>query len=311
MRNHRHIRTISILLASLLGGVLLTASPVSAASKKLCNPETESQWATLRVYGTVVNFEKNGAKPVDAKAYAQQVKTIVDETVTSVAYGTEILLLVGASADSGTGTPQGNQRTAEARAKSVYSTLRRALNPTDVGRIYGSTVGTVTSDPGEAGRKAWVTVLKCTVAPETPKPAYDRSKSGKEFTCDPAKTKVSYLLTETWQFQPAKPSYKDGLKPADETVYTTGIANVSAKMLQAIDGSGGVHVQVTGSSTATGRSRSNDSLATGRAKTVANALIAAAKSDARYDADKVGLRVIGTRLRTDQPQVKVTLSYCP
>jgi len=306
------------LTATTLLALALSFAPAGAnAATTKCDPKNEGQWTTLTSYGTIVTFEKSakgrggGTTPVDKDAYAEKVKLIVDETVTKVPYGTEILLLVVGSADA-TGTQEGNQRIAEARAKSVASTIRRTMTPTDIGRVHVSTTGTVANVESDAARSATVSVLRCTVIPEKRKPfVSEKITSGKNATCDPAKVKGRELFFETLDFQPAKPSYADGLKPVNAETYAQRIAAATDLAARSIRNGSPVAIEIGGWSTHTGRTSSNDQLATARARSAAEAFTAALKKTEGYDASLVRLRVVGSSVRSSTPGVRIGVIDCP
>lgn len=306
------------LASTTLLALALSVAPAGAnAATTKCDPKNEGQWTTLATYGTVVTFEKSakgrggGTTPVDKDAYAENVKRIVDETVTKVPYGTEILLLVVGSADA-TGTPEGNQRIAEARAKSVASTVRRTMTPTDIGRVHVSTTGTVASVESDAARSAAVSVLRCTVVPQTRKPfVSEKTSTGRNATCLPGKVMGRELFFETFDFQPGKPSYADGLKPVNAETYAQGIAAAADLAARSIRNGSPVAIEIGGWSTHTGRTRSNDQLATARARTAAEAFMAALKKTEGYDSSLVRLRVVGSSGRETTPGARLVVHDCP
>jgi len=308
------------LLASLLLAIGIGAtSPGTAVASTKCDPKQEAHWSVLKSYPNLLTFEaalkgkSSGLRASDTKAYAEAVKNLANDVASSIPYGTEIILTVNATADSA-GEPTSNQKLAEARAKSVYSTVRRAVNPTDVGRIHkGGITGSVLTTSGEQSRTATVTVSYCKNAPAAPKNASDRTSSGKNATC-----KAGQLIeTSTFTFKAATPSYRDGVKPVDADVYNSAIVRAASVVDQALESKGakelgGVYVEVTGHSSAAGRSSTNDSLATARAKTVTDALKKAMALDSiAVDQSYVTTRTIGSRMRTAIPQVTVRIQYCP
>lgn len=316
MRNTTRKLLPALILAT---GVLAIATPGSASASTKCDPKQEAHWSVLKSYPGVVTFEaalkgkSSGLRASDAKAYAESVKNLANDVAASVAYGTEIILTVNATADSA-GDATSNQRLAESRAKSVYATVRRAINPTDVGRIHkGGVTGSVLSVEGEQSRTATVTVSYCKNAPAAPKNASDRTSSGTNATC-----KAGQLIeTSTLTFKAATPSYRDGLKPVDADVYNSAVVRAASVVDQALKSKGakdlgGVYIEVSGHSTAAGRSSTNDSLATARAKTAVDALKKAmVLENFEVDPSYITIRTIGSRMRTAVPQVTVRIQYCP
>lgn len=313
-RRRRALASTTLLALSLS---VAPAGVTAATTATKCDPKNEGQWTTLASYGTVVTFEKSakgrggGTTPVDKDAYKENVKRIVDETVTRVPYGTEILLLVVGSADA-VGTAEGNQRIAEARAKSVAATVRRTMTPTDIGRVHVSTTGTVASVESDAARSASVSVLRCTVVPQARKPfVSERTSTGRNATCLPEKVAGRELFFETFDFQIAKPSYADGLKPVNADTYAQRIAAAADLAARSIRNGSPVSVEIGGWSTYTGSTRSNDSIATARARSTADAFMTVLKKTEGYDASLVRVRVVGSSGRETTPGVRVAVHDCP
>lgn len=306
------LRTLSTAL--LVAGLTTVGTPAVDAATS-CDPKNDAHWTSVKSYTDVANFQpatrgtSSGLKVADKTRYAERVKTVVDETVTAVPYGTEILLKVVGMADAA-GSATSNKRLAEARAKTVYSAVKRALDPTDVGRIHDNLLGVVSESTGEAARNASVTVLRCKTTPAAPKPAYDKTSTSGSAVCDARTMTTTTLLTESWLFNPAKPSYRDGLKPQDADVFASRVVYTAGIVAGKATSPGGVYIEVTGYSTATGSSRTNDRLAADRAKAAVSAI---KKALAQQGGGAVATRVrtVGSRVRATAPRVDVTVSHCP
>lgn len=315
MSTLRSARTLTLGFTLLLAGTVAPLGASSAAAASNCNPRTASHWTTVKSYTDVANFQaatrgsSSGTKVTDAKKFNENLRRVADETVAAVPYGTEILLKVVGMADA-SGDPASNKRLAAARAKSTYSALKRVMHPTDVGRIHAELIGVVSESTGPEARNASVTVLRCKETPAAPKNAYDRSSQGREASCDQTKVLTS-LFEESWTFKIASPSYRDGLKPQDPDMFTSRSVYVAGVVASKLSSPGGVYIEVTGYSTPTGSTTSNDRLAADRAKTTVNALKKTLAANSGVDASRLTIRTVGSRVRVTTPRVKVAVSYCP